>query len=287
VILIVGDIIVDEFTYGKAIGISAETPTVVAEEIEIKRMYGGAALVQRHLKNLGEKSVLISMGPSTNTDASNTNIKIVGKAGWKTTTKKRYFVDDYKMVQYDIRNKASHDAISENQLKEIIKREILENDIKIVVVADNRHGTINAEIAKWLVCQQEVMNYKLYADSQFSQEQPNHNWYKGCYTMFLNKKETNFWLKDLVCGGLDDLSEELDCNIICKLGDQGAEAFIDGKLYQEKALDIDVVDTCGAGDAFLAAYVNSNAVCPENKLKDANNYATKSCAMKGTEVPDV
>jgi len=48
-VLLLGDTILDIYTYGTAMGLSAETPTIVARRKEVKHSLGGAALVCRNL----------------------------------------------------------------------------------------------------------------------------------------------------------------------------------------------------------------------------------------------
>lgn len=280
-VLVVGDLIYDYFLYGKAIGISAETPTVVAEELEETCVEGGAALVVRHMANLGHNNTLLTVGSISNTVEFHGGGKIVTVGiGWKTTKKKRFFVDGYKMVQFDVRNKSSHTKETEEKLITEIRAYINMNKVNTVVVSDNRHGTISSEIARWLVHNQEELGYKLLVDSQFSQEKPNHEWYTGCDTLFMNDKEVSYWLKeyrDIVVMG-----EYWGCNIVHKMGEKGAEAVIDGEYFKREAPKVNVVDTCGAGDAFLAAYVTSKSKQAENKLMDAIKYASETCSWKGT-----
>ncbi|MGB7171120.1 MAG: hypothetical protein WBD32_19095, partial [Acidobacteriaceae bacterium] len=52
-VLLIGDTILDIYTYGTALGLSAETPTIVARRREVKHSLGGAALVARNLLELG------------------------------------------------------------------------------------------------------------------------------------------------------------------------------------------------------------------------------------------
>ena len=52
-ILLFGDSIVDVYVYGHALGISSETPTIVAHRDSQKVSLGGAFLVARNLLELG------------------------------------------------------------------------------------------------------------------------------------------------------------------------------------------------------------------------------------------
>lgn len=322
-VLIVGDLIEDHFTYGKAIGISAETPTVVAEEENCNVMYGGAGLVMRHLHNLNMASVLITFGGdefyhSNNIICLNPDLEIYDKfikealddgkeydecddfafskmetirkkypdiEKWIVSKKKRYFVDSYKMIQYDNINKARHCLETEKLLIEKIENWIDKYKPLFVVSADNRHGVISENIARWLSNNQKKYGYGLYVDSQYSQTKPNHSWYAGSNTLFMNEKEVNYWKNEF--RDIQVMSEYWNCNIVHKIGEDGVEAFINGISYKIAAPYVDVVDTCGAGDAFLASYVASDKKNVEERLVDAVNYASLSCTWKGTEVHNV
>ena len=282
-VVVIGDVILDEFQYGKKLGVSAETPTVVAERGKREQFWGGAALVTRHLQAMGVPFVGLTMD-SMNRWISLNTIKCVDYHGWSITTKSRYFVDDYKMVQYDDLNKGRHDEKSRNDFLFHVKRFVDGTAHKpdIVVVSDNRHGVIDESIARELVRLQDENNFKLFVDSQFSQSEPNHNWYRGCHTLFMNEKEYYAWIP----GSLEELSKHWNCNIIVKLGSEGCMAYIDGKKYRSRGFIPKVIDTCGAGDAFMAAYIASDSETCESKLENANRYAAWSCEYRGTWTPD-
>ena len=45
-------------------------------------------------------------------------------------------------------------------------------------------------------------------------------------------------------------------HVVLKRGERGAVALVGGELYEESAIPVDVVDTVGAGDAFVAGYLS-------------------------------
>lgn len=45
--------------------------------------------------------------------------------------------------------------------------------------------------------------------------------------------------------------------VMMKLADEGARALIDGEFYEQPALKVNVTDTVGAGDAFVAGYLSA------------------------------
>ena len=56
-VLVIGDLIEDVFHYGTALGLSAETPTIVMRREKTVQSKGGAGLVVRHLTELGVDKV--------------------------------------------------------------------------------------------------------------------------------------------------------------------------------------------------------------------------------------
>ena len=52
-VLIIGDVILDVWTYARAIGLSLETPTLKAQLLEKKHTFGGTGNVVNNLYELG------------------------------------------------------------------------------------------------------------------------------------------------------------------------------------------------------------------------------------------
>jgi len=282
-VLVVGDVIIDVFHYGKAIGISAETPTVVAEPTANNMLIGGAGLVKRHLEarncshdllTIGRDGFLLIDGCHLLQDET--------VEGWSISQKTRYFVDGYKLLQFDKINKKTHNTSSRKSFLRMFKNLVTENEYEIVIAADNRHGVFDWKLAETLVAMQNDFNYDLYVDSQFSQNSPNHDWYMDCHTLFMNRKEWEYWAQGSTP---EEMSKLWNCNLIMKDGSNGCSALINGFHYEIPGEPVDVKDTCGAGDAFLAAYVSSPFDGVEAKLIDANSYAAWSCTFEGTETP--
>jgi 2-dehydro-3-deoxygluconokinase len=56
---------------------------------------------------------------------------------------------------------------------------------------------------------------------------------------------------------LEQISELGPKQVVMKLADEGAVALIDGEIYTQPAFKVDVLDTVGAGDAFVAGYLSA------------------------------
>lgn len=300
-VLVVGDVILDEYTHGNPIGISAETPTVVAELNRVEKFVGGAGLVVRHLLRLGchvnlltaaesgksiESELLESSDAPSPEEINRFQCNPFVVDGWKFTQKKRYFVDSYKMVQYDVLNKMSW-ADHKDRRKTFcsLAKEIIE-DIDVVVICDNRHGVLNYNVGPEIVRYCNIAGIRCFVDSQVSQKESNLSIYKGADYFFVNERE----LRSFTCLGpetdlqsnMNEARRELVGDVIVKLGSQGAARLdIFGKLNIYPTTQVNAIDTCGAGDAFLSAFV---VKCD---IMEANMWATLSTTYKGTIVPRI
>jgi ribokinase len=103
----------------------------------------------------------------------------------------------------------------------------------------------------------------------------------GVKRLFMNIKEA-----ELVFKGEDEvkkISKEVD--VILKMGSRGARAYVEGRVYEQKAVEAKAVDTTGAGDIFDAACTIAllRGMDVNSSLKLANAAASIKIAIKGTQ----
>ena len=293
--LLVGDTILDIYVYGTAIGISAETPTIAAKEIETKWSLGGAFLVATNILELGARLDFVTL---VGNDQEAEYIKdfthprfngiLVRDAGRRTTVKKRYWVDGYKLLQFDtLDNRYISEPIVQKALAAIEERI---HYCDVVVVADYRHGFLSPAFIERLVKLCTDVRKPLYVDSQVSQASANHMYYRGATVMCLNQREALAIDPGYQVGDeratFAGLRKTLGIkNLVVKLGEQGVVALIDDRVWRSAALQVEAVDTCGAGDAFLAALCLSGLDKPDLALRVANAWAGLSTEIHGTQPP--
>lgn len=72
-------------------------------------------------------------------------------------------------------------------------------------------------------------------------------------------------------------------SVVIKRGPLGCTALIDGQLWQQGALAVDVVDTVGAGDAFVAGYLAEllHGADPGQRLRTAVHTGALACTVTG------
>ncbi len=90
--------------------------------------------------------------------------------------------------------------------------------------------------------------------------------------------------REVVCALSDLYNLEI---VILTRGGQGAVLYLDGVFFEQSAVKVDVVNTVGAGDAFLAGVIYSliNEYSPEKTLGIANKLGAVAASSKGA-IPD-
>lgn len=294
-ILLIGDTIVDIYTYGTALGISAETPTIVARKNKVTHSLGGAALVCRNLLELGaavafitlvgddDKSALVS-----GFSAPKLDLIAFAEAGRATTIKHRFWVDGYKLFQLDNRDDRFIGDAAASTVAGHVERRL--NWAEAVVISDYRHGLLSPAVVERIVGICRRAGKPVYINSQISQAAGNHALYRGGGVMCLNLKEARSidpaFAPAKEAAAFAALRRALDTDrIVVKLGAEGAIMLDGAEVSRADAVKVDVVDTCGAGDAFLAAFCLARTVGEREPLRFANAWAGLAIETHGTTPP--
>jgi len=294
-VLLIGDSIVDIYTYGTAIGLAAETPTIAARRDRVQASLGGAALVCRNLLELGAAVHFVTL-VGDDEEARHVSsfrhpkleLRALISPDKPTTTKHRFWVDDYKLLQLDVRD----DRPISRQLADEVLAEVeaaLPN-ADFTVISDYRHGLLSDELLPPLLAAVRKTGKKLFVDSQVAQNESNHLKYRGEAIMCLNLKEARSvdpaFEPGPEPGRFAALVRALGTSrIVVKLGEQGAIALGGEKTSSAPAAKVSVVDTTGAGDAFLAAYCLARAADASAALALANAWAGLAVQVHGTAPP--
>jgi D-beta-D-heptose 7-phosphate kinase/D-beta-D-heptose 1-phosphate adenosyltransferase len=193
-VLLLGDTILDIYTYGSAMGLSAETPTIVARKKEVKYSLGGAALVCRNLLELGAAVQFVTLVVADE-DAAHVRgftapklkMLAVADAGRPTTVKHRFWVDGYKLFQLDQRDDHAISGQIAEQVLAHVEAALPETDL--VLISDYRHGLLSPALVAAVLPRLHAAGKPVYVDSQVSQNVSNHTLYRGGCVICLNLKE--------------------------------------------------------------------------------------------------
>jgi len=297
-ILLIGDTIIDKNTYGTLLGTSAETPTLVAKKESEKYSLGGAYLVARSIATLGARVSFITLTGEDKTskiikDSKDQNLNkiLVSDSDRPTTIKSRYWVDEYKMLQFDsIDNSAVSEEVSDKIFSKI-EENIIHNDL--IIFSDYRHGMLTKNLISNSIELAKKSQKKIYVDSQISQMESNHLNYRGSDFFLLNQNEAKAIIPDQkfepTLQILNRIREKLNTfGVIVKVGSDGSVGLIGDDFSYAPAINVNAIDTCGAGDAYIAAFSTTDQIYElESRLVLANYWAGKSTEVLGPNPPNI
>ncbi len=148
-VLVVGDLIMDHFIWGKVRRISPEAPVPIVEVVSEGLLLGGAANVANNLRSLGSAPLLTGV-IGGDKDGDNT-IRVLraltlDPAGvvtdnlWPTTTKTRIIAHHQQIVRFDSEEPSPLKAATTAKVLGYIKKAIKGSDV--VVVSDYAKGLL-------------------------------------------------------------------------------------------------------------------------------------------------
>lgn len=262
---VVGDIIVDTFTYTSMIGGQTKTPTISVMFDKKTDYIGGAGVVAEHLKAAGADVVFSTvLGEDALKDfvlegLSKRSVQcrpVIDKTR-PTTNKNAIISGGYRLLKVDTLDNRS---ISDEIVLSIAKA-IATEKAEALVFSDFRHGIFNRRTIPTLKDAIPDGMYKV-ADSQVASRWGNITEFRGFDLITPNEREARFALGDQDSGVRPlaaDLYDAAQCKtLILKLGDKGAltcrhgdHQALDSFFVVDSFVDR-VVDGVGAGDALLA-----------------------------------
>jgi rfaE bifunctional protein kinase chain/domain len=262
---VVGDTIVDTYTYGAMIGGQTKTPTMsVLFERKVDYV-GGAGIVAEHMKAAGAEVVFSTvLGDDQYKDFvldhlrdSGVDCRAVIDTTRPTVNKNAIVAGGYRLLKVDTLDNSS---ISDHILQQLTK-EVSQTKADAVIYSDFRHGIFNRRTIPKFIDAIPEGAYRV-ADSQVASRWGNITEFCGFDLITPNEREARFALGDQDSGIrplASALYDSAQCKLlILKLGDRGvltcrgqAHETLDSFFVMDSFADR-VVDAVGAGDALLA-----------------------------------
>jgi rfaE bifunctional protein kinase chain/domain len=134
-IVVLGDLIIDEYIFGNSSRISPEAPVPVVNLNYSKSFFGGAGNVYRNLNALESACKFICVSDKTNLHLSSIigfdkkSIKLINDKSIKSSTKKRVISNNQQIVRIDQETTNDISKKSQKKILEIIKKEVSQIDI--------------------------------------------------------------------------------------------------------------------------------------------------------------
>lgn len=261
-VMIVGDIILDEFVYGSVERISPEAPVPVVEVEEETLLLGGAANVLNNVISLEGQTLLY--GVIGMDDAGEKVLKlledrncptdgIIRDRKRRTTIKTRVIANNQQVVRFDRENRNPLSSGGLKKLKARIKDGL--DGADIIIISDYGKGVISEELMEFLREISKDLKKPLLVDPKIR----NVELYRGATYITPNHKEaenmTGIRVSDneSLCRAGNSLMEMLNCEaVIITRGEKGMSIFEkNGTVTDIPAIAREVYDVTGAGDTVI------------------------------------
>ena len=289
-ILVLGDVMLDEYWYGNSNRISPEAPVPIVNFNNKDLRLGGAANVAANISSLGGNVTLLSLiGDDEKTKIFNElvvsnrikHIAIKAK-NLKITTKLRIISSNQQITRIDFDTETSSlSKLIFNKLKKIF------HEFDLFVFSDYQKGSLS-KIKLMIEFLIKNNKNKILVDPK----KKDFICYSNSLIMTPNKKE---FLNYINVTSFDDRAIELGFEFIKKLklkyllvtlGENGMVLFNHNKKTLIKANADEVYDVSGAGDTVIAslAYCLANSVSIVNAVKFSNMTAGIVVGKHGTSI---
>ena len=267
-VLVIGDLIIDEYIDCEPIGLSQEDPTVTFRSVKSKLYAGGAGIVSMHCASIGASTTYIGVAGNDSemelakkfleNSGVNTNLLIDNS---RQTILKQRFKSEGK-TQFRL-NRFNDATITIDSRREFLNKvEVSLKNADLLIFSDFNNGLLDAEIVAATISMARTAGVFLAADCQISSQIADYLKYKGVDLVTPTEHEARVTLRnnqDGLAAIANAFQESLQSRyLMLTLG-------ADGVLLQERikhehgnfradvlpALNKNARDVAGAGDSFL------------------------------------
>ncbi|MCL5978696.1 MAG: D-glycero-beta-D-manno-heptose-7-phosphate kinase [Nitrospirae bacterium] len=266
-ILIIGDLILDRFIYGKVSRISPEAPVPVVDVVSESFLLGGAANVANNIIALGGKvSVAGIIGKDTAGrimkglfEDRNINTEGIIEDKRPTTVKARVIAHSQQVVRFDREDRKRLEGKSLAYLTDYIKKAIKKHDA--VIISDYKKGVISSSLIKAVVKYAKPANTFVAVDPKVG----HFHFYKNVSLITPNIMEASHGSgieikdeKSLLKAGKALLNRLACKSVLITRSEEGMSLFErtsskDIKVTHIPTVAQKVFDVTGAGDTVIAA----------------------------------
>jgi D-beta-D-heptose 7-phosphate kinase/D-beta-D-heptose 1-phosphate adenosyltransferase len=294
-ILVIGDIILDHYIWGRVSRISPEAPVPVVEVTRESFLLGGAANVANNIVSLGGRASVIGINGQDIAGEGLMNIlrdKGVNCDGIftenrPTTVKTRVIAHNQQVVRFDREDRKYVDGKILKGILAYINSVLFRYDA--VIVSDYQKGMISEELIRDIVKNAKPKKMFISVDPKVG----HFDFYKGVSLITPNVMEasngSNIEIRDdktLLRAGRS-LLKKLSCKaVLITRGEQGMSLFEKNKATHIPTVARKVYDVTGAGDTVISAFTLASAsgASMEEAAVIANHAAGIVVAEVGTAV---
>lgn len=264
-VLIIGDVMIDAYLWGKVDRISPEAPVPIVSVTKRENRLGGAANVAINIQSLGATPILCSViGNDLN---GRTFIEILQQMNMTadglvqsperpTTRKTRVIGNNHQMLRVDEERDEDISAADRKRLLDRISNILDKNKVDVIVLEDYDKGVISKQLIEQVV--KIAQKHKI--PTAVDPKKRNFNYYKNITLFKPNLKELREGMKlDLEKGNLKEIigavqkirkDHQLD-TVLLTLSERGV-LLVDDKHEELIPAHIrNIADVSGAGDTVI------------------------------------
>ncbi len=284
-IIVLGEVMLDKYTYGKVERINPEAPVPVLNVVEERYTLGGAGNVANNISSLNHDVFLISIlnhdefGKCIEELCNKNNIRYHFVSDGRPTIVKHRFVAigyNQQLLRVDYEKVFPINDNLSKKILEIIKN--LNGKSDILIISDYAKGLITKELMEGI---KKEFKGKILVDPK----PKNIEFYKDVYLIKPNLKEASQILgreienkdDEVEKAGLE-LVDKYNSNFVITRSEKGATLItLDGDIFHLPTKVKEVHDVSGAGDTFIA--VLGYALDKGYDLIDAVKLANKASSV--------
>jgi D-beta-D-heptose 7-phosphate kinase / D-beta-D-heptose 1-phosphate adenosyltransferase len=285
-ILVVGDLIIDQYLWGSCERVSPEAPVQIIDVNKKNEVLGGAGNVVNNLKKLGAQVEILSV--IGDCKASSEILVLLKEIGVSTTNlikqkdrivskKTRIIASQQQVVRYDLESTEDILPLTEDLLIKKLIKSI--SNYEIILISDYGKGVVTKNVSKTLIDLANSKGIKVLVDPKGN----DYSKYKGAYLLTPNKKEATEVTKINITDNATliiaakKLKTDLDLSISLITMSEKGIAIYDEDLRVKPTITREVFDVTGAGDTVLSSL--GFALALNTKIDDAVEFSNLAAGV--------
>ena len=263
-VLVLGDIIIDEYHYCRAVGKSSKSATLTAKYISEERHAGGVLAVANHIAGFVDTVHLVTYIGEPREDEAfvRDHLKptvvphLIADPGRPMAIKRRY-VDPFQVSKiFEIMWLDDGATVPRNEAQCLTETERLLPGCDMALVSDFGHGALTPPLVDMLTGSEAYLSVNTQANSaNFGYNVITK--YPRCDYFSIDEEEIRLANHDRhgdICELLDRTARQQNCRVAAVTrGSRGSLTWSDaGPTVTTPVLSAEVVDSVGAGDAYLS-----------------------------------
>ena len=288
-ILVIGDVMLDEYIWGKVNRVSPEAPVPVVKLDNIDYHAGGAANVGENVFSLGCEVTMVGLiGNDNNGERLKNilnkedrfNLRLVKQTGRPTTVKTRIMAQGQQVMRVDNETEEPPPTDILEELQSAVDSVI--DNVDGVILQDYGKGLFSKEMILWVMQRAKKASCPVYVDPKYH----NYSCYSGARLLKPNSSE--FWNNVEENPSLEEAASSLKVDndysiLLVTRGAEGMSIFYNDIKEHIPTTARSVHDVSGAGDTVISTFAICD-ICGADPLESAwvANYAAgKVCEQAG------